>query len=79
MNHASGAVAPEDAEVVQVSEAIWQQAERPANTAPASSRPRYLLMSIQLSGCVIIDKITLRFIVLAVDKAKGDPVAMTAP
>ena len=42
-------------------------------TAPASSRPRYFLMSIQCSGCVIIEEITLRFIALAVDKAKGDP------
>ena len=29
MNHASGAVAPPDAEVVQVGDAIWQRAERP--------------------------------------------------
>ena len=28
MNHASGAVAPEDAEVVQVDDIIWQRAER---------------------------------------------------
>jgi hypothetical protein len=28
MNHASGAVAPPDAEVVQVGDAIWQRAER---------------------------------------------------
>ena len=28
MNHPSGAVAPPDAEVVQVSDAIWQRAER---------------------------------------------------
>ena len=42
-------------------------------TEPASSRPRYFLMSIQCSGCVIIEEVTLRFIVLAVDKAKGDP------
>jgi hypothetical protein len=29
VNHASGAVAPPDAEVVQVGDAIWQWAERP--------------------------------------------------
>ena len=28
MNHASGAVASEDAEVVQVGDAIWQRAQR---------------------------------------------------
>ena len=28
MNHASGAVAPPDVEVVQVGDAIWQRAER---------------------------------------------------
>jgi hypothetical protein len=29
VNHASGAVAPPDAEVVQVGDVIWQWAERP--------------------------------------------------
>jgi hypothetical protein len=30
MNHTSGAVAPPDAEVLQVGDTIWQQAERAA-------------------------------------------------
>ena len=28
MNHASGAIAPEDAEVAQAGDAIWQRAQR---------------------------------------------------
>ena len=28
MNHATGAVTPEDADVVQVGDAIWQRAQR---------------------------------------------------
>ena len=49
MNHASGAVTPENAEMAQVGDAVWQRAERRGMAHGSTARSTRLIVTTSSS------------------------------